>query len=280
MFELPEAKRVRREDLNKEQDLPWSGREDEGIDLDLQARLNAQIAKSLGMDVDGPAPTASSSHAKPHLALQHPTEAIGEGDRKQKVQENSDEDLGEFDFRLFSTASVPSKVVLEDETGPLGEGALVYRRPSSYYLARSVPDSKRREYLAAAVTGEEVVERSHWRAWGMELPWKVTRLTIVRKAKAEENKKMEGVVTGQENAKTRKRPGKKRRIAVRMKTKAKKEKADIEAKKVLDKEEYSKEKKKRLNRLKKLRKRAKKKAGKADGEEDGQDDASSRSGGE
>ncbi|EFY97270.1 DUF2011 domain protein [Metarhizium robertsii] len=280
MFELPEAKRVRREDLNNDRDSSWSGSGDEGIDLDLQARLNAQIAKSLGMDVHEPAPTASTPHARPHLALQNPTEATKEGDGKQKVQENSDEDLGEFDFRLFGTAGAPAKVVLEDDTGPLGEGALVHRRPPSYYLVRNVSDSKRREYLAAAVTGEEVVERSHWPAWGMELPWKVTRVTIVRRAKAEDNEKMEGVVTGQENAKTRKRPGKKRRIATRMKIKAKREKADTAAKKALDKEEYLKEKKKRLNRLKKIRKRAKKKAGKPDGEEDGQDDASSGSGGE
>ncbi|KHN94136.1 uncharacterized protein MAM_07976 [Metarhizium album ARSEF 1941] len=267
MFEQPGAKRVRREDLDSDDDddSPRSDSAGEGIDLDLQARLNAQIAKALGMDVHaGP---RSEPHAGPHLPRQ---DSSGEGDaqevsRREMVREGSDGDLGEFDFRLFGTAGAPCKVVLEEHAEPLGGGALVRGRPCSYYSARNVSDGRRREYLAAAVTGDEVVERSYRPSWGMQLPWKVTRATVVKRARFEE-----GAETG--DGKTRKRPGKKRRVAARVKAKANEERAEAEARKALDKEEHLKEKKKRINRLKKLRKRAKRKVGKGEEHDAGESD--------
>lgn len=287
MFELPDAKRfvshppnyfdaqtapsnkvcrVRREDLNREDDSAWGDEGDEGIDMVLQARLNAQIAASLGMDIDeSPVQASKKSHSKAETAKTKSSKDIQQAQPSEETHHNSDDDLGEFDFRLFSTGA-PSKVVLEDVNAPLGEGGLAHQRPTSYYLIRDIPDSKKREYQTAAVSGEDIFARAKWPSWGMELPWKVTRATMTRKAKAGEVQSAEGAVEGEEALGKRKRPGKKRRIAVRIKAKAMKEKAEVDARKALDKEEQLKEKKKRLNRAKNLRKRAKNKEKKGAGD--------------
>lgn len=264
--------------MNKEDGSSWSDSGDD-INPDLQAQLNAQIARSLGLNVHEPVQTVGKSDPKDHTSTTDSANPAQDS-HKEQGDENSDDDLGEFEFRLFSAPDAPSKVVLEDEQAPLGEGALENQRPLSHYLVRDVSESKKREYLAAAVSGEDIVERSMWRSWGMEMPWKVTRILVAKKSKRDEGERMQGVVEGGEDVKKRRRPGKKTRIAVRMKVKAGKERAEVDAKKAVDKEEHLKEKKKRMNRLKKLRKRAKKKAGKdGDGDGDG-DESGGESGGE
>lgn len=269
-FAVPPDKlcRVRREDLNKGDDSPWSDEDDEGIDAALHARLNAQIAASLGMDIDEPVEVCEKSQPKPDTSRTQPSKERQRAPPKEQAHHNSDDDLGEFDFRLFSTAGAPSKVVLEDVTASLGEGGLAHPRPQAYYLIRDIPESKKREYQAAAVSGEDIFVRAKWPSWGMELPWKVTRVAITRKAKPGDVQSAEGVVEGEEALRKRKRPGKKTRIATRTRLKAMKEKAEVDAKKALDKDELLKEKKKRLNRVKKLRKRAKNKDKKAAGDDE------------
>jgi hypothetical protein len=221
------------------------------------------------MDVDEPAPTAGK------LAANHETRPETSKRDTQDLHggHGSDDDLGEFEFRLFGAASAPSKVILEDETAVQGEGALAHKRPLSCYLAGKASGSKKQEYLAAAVAGEDIVDRSRWPSWGMELPWKVTHLIISKKPRPRKGEAMVGVIKGEESDGKRKRPGKKRRIAVRIKVGAKKEKDELEAKKSIDKEEHLKEKKKRMNRLKKMRKRAKKKTGKNNGDDASEGDS-------
>ncbi|POR35240.1 Uncharacterized protein TPAR_04572 [Tolypocladium paradoxum] len=250
MFELPKAKRVRREDLRGSDGSDWSDAGQEAIDTDLQARLNAQIARSLGLDAGGVEPlnrTAETSRPK----TERP-------DAEATCNIDEDEGLGEFEFRLFSSAAAAPMVVLENDKEAQGEGGLVAKRPTSYFLATDVPAELKRQYQFAAVSGEEVLDRSRWKRWGLELPWKVTaKITTTRKAKPGDEGTETGRIEETPDPAKRKRPGKKRRIAVRTKERSKKAQEETAAKKQMDKEEHLKDKKKRLNRLKKLRKRAK-----------------------
>ncbi|CAM1508386.1 Fc.00g052340.m01.CDS01 [Cosmosporella sp. VM-42] len=279
MFELPEAKRVRREDLNASDDGAWSEGDDDGRDAELRARLNAQIARSLGLD---------SSYAQPRDVAVGLSQSAGDApsdkstgvaDIADQAQGDDEEDAGneEFTFRLFSTAQPSQKVVLEEDTEPQGDGGLVAARPLADYLVSNLSTKERREYNFAAMSGDEVLERSKTRYWGLEMPWRVTRITVTRKAKPGELSQQT-----QEEAARRRRPGKKQRISLRRRAKVKEERAKVEAQKLVEKEEHIKDKKKRMNRLKKLRKRAKnkemKQTGKA-GEGAGDDNSGDESGG-
>ncbi|KAG6105611.1 hypothetical protein E4U14_005029 [Claviceps sp. LM454 group G7] len=257
MFDLPDAKRVRREDLDASTAQSWSDGAYDTIDTALEARLNAQIAKSLGLD-------------SPHDTSQEPprpqiSPTLPRAQSAAQDDEPRDNDAGEFEFRLFSSR-LPTKVTLEDDSATPQEGGLAHPRPQSFYLANHIPPALQHEYRFAAVSGEDVLLQSHRPSWGMAYPWKVTRMVVTRRAKgksgntstrvdadADADTDMEG------QKRQRKRPGKKKRIAERKKMQALEEKNQMETKRALDKEEQLKEKKKRLNRIKKLRKRAKNK---------------------
>ncbi|RGP62169.1 hypothetical protein FSPOR_9478 [Fusarium sporotrichioides] len=262
MFEVPQAKRVRREDLNASDD----GSDDGLQDAELRAKLHAQMVKSLGMDIDiGPVSPSSAKDSNSESTKRVEDDAM-DVDHNEEPEEDHEE---EFVFRLFSKAPATQKVVLEEDTGPTGTGVFVRGRPLSYYMVTDIPAQQKQEYAMASISGDEVLARSHNRAWGLELPWKVTKLTVTRKASPN------GKVQGDETRGKRK-PGKKQRISLRKRAKEREEKEVAEAKKMADKEEQIKDKKKRMNRLKKLRKRAKAKGQKqtSKGEEDGQSDDS------
>lgn len=169
----------------------------------------------------------------------------------------------EFAFRLFSKAPPTQKIVLEEDTGPTGVGAFVAGRPLSYYVVTKVPARQKQEYAIAAMSGDQILAKSNDRAWGLELPWKVTNTTVTRKASPSDK-------TEDEVAEGRRRPGKKQRISLRKRAKAKEEKEAADAKKMAEKEEHVKDKKKRMNRLKKLRKKAKAKEQKQTSKGEGQ----------
>lgn len=263
--------RIRREDLDDSAVDSCSDAADGTIDTDLQARLHAQIAKSLGLD------TQEASQKNPERQLSRPL--AQSRSRQTTGQDDHYDDPGEFDFRLFSSTAA-TKVTLEDESATPKQGALAQPRPPSFYVVRSIPASLKSEYRFAAVSGEDVLLRSRRPLWGMAYPWKVTNITaFARRATKGE------VCTPVEGERRRKRPGKKRRIADRQRVKAEREREETEKKRAVDKEEHLKEKKKRLNRLKKLRKRAKntemKTGGKGDdGDGDGDGAGGGRSGDE
>ncbi|KAF5025917.1 hypothetical protein F66182_2036 [Fusarium sp. NRRL 66182] len=250
MFEVPEAKRIRREDLIASDDDVESKSDDGVQDAELRARLNAQIARSLGLDDS----YTNSSSDIPRQGS-HPEEQeelgghdIGDVEPADAAEDDHEE---EFAFRLFSKAPPTQKVVLEDDAEPLGNGGLISGRPLSYYVATNVSAQRKQEYALTAISGDQVLTKSHDRAWGLELPWKVTKLTVTRTVSL-------GDETEQEDAdKGKRRPGKKQRISLRKRAKVKEEKKAVEAQKMAEKEEHIKDKKKRMNRLKKLRKRAK-----------------------
>ncbi|KAJ4856236.1 hypothetical protein T069G_09604 [Trichoderma breve] len=257
MFELPDAKRVRREDLHASDESSWS--ESEG-DADREAWLNAQIAKALGIDESAfRAPKPQDTLAGPSRPQANDESASNEG------AEAEDE---AYTFRLFSTAGPAPKVVLENHDR-IVEGKLARGRPLSYYLVTDLSPEKKHQYEMAAVSGEDILARSKIREWGLELPWRVTNIKVTRKARPGEGVNITGA--DDEQQAKRKRLGKKSRIAMRKKARAK-EQAEAAAKqKMADKEEQVKEKKKRLNKLKKARRKAKRKAGK--GENGGGDES-------
>lgn len=225
-------------------------------DAEVRAKLNERLAGLLGLDLAAPAPAA------PTLEQQK-----DDDDHKQ------DE---EFEFRLFSTSSkttVPAKVVLaasDDEDAPQGEGGFtVPVRPTSYYVAAQPTPEQLERYRWAATSGQDILLGARKRAWGSERPWRVVRLKVPKKslaglhlppaAAAQVTLGHASEDDEQQTAVKRKRPGKKRRIASRIKAKAEKEKHEAEEKNKMSKEEHLKGKKKRLNREKKLKRRAKEK---------------------
>ncbi|KAF4876004.1 hypothetical protein CGCSCA1_v004657 [Colletotrichum siamense] len=259
MFELPDAKRVRRQDLQSDSEDEAPVRDDEQ-DAELLAKLHARMAGMIDLgSLEQPAPTPKKNAAD--KTTEDEDAAMGDA----AVDEPAEPE--EFEFRLFSTAPA-TKIALvdEDERAMEGDGDMVRKRPLSYYVAEEASAAAREEFAAAAVSGEDVLERAKQRWWGMEMPWRVT--TIPGKTKKAERGGED------EEAARRRRPGKKKRIALRMKEREKKKKAEEAAQAKMGKEEALKEKKKRLNRAKKLRKRAKAKEAKAAGGGGGEADES------
>ncbi|TQW11063.1 hypothetical protein IF2G_02005 [Cordyceps javanica] len=251
MFELPE-------DLGDPDQLDGEGNNTIEDDMAMQARVNAQIAAALGLDdeydTEPPSPIEGLQH-NANSGAQKTSAASVDG------KNDTDEEKG-YEFNLFSTAGPggsagPAKVVLEDESKSLGDGAFVRPRPLSYYTSKGAVSMKEKEqYGYAAVTADTIVQWSRQPSWGMAMPWKVVSISATRKAKPGD-KPAQILVQNTDEIVKRKRPGKKQRILLRQRKKTKAQAAEEAAKKNTEKEEHLKDKKKRLNRIKKLRKRAK-----------------------
>lgn len=238
-------------------------------DAEERARLNERLSSMLGLDLSAPEPAAPAPEQGPDAADGH-----GHDDDPAEIEGAHEE---EFEFRLFSApsgTSAPAKVVLsasDDEDAARGDGGFVQpSRPDSYYLAAEATPEQLERYRWAAVTAEDIAADASKRAWGLERPWRVVKISL---SSRKPSSKTAGLVTGATTASEdaddgskKKRPGKKRRIAVRIKARAEKEKREAEKvrreaeeKQRISKEEHLLEKKKRLNREKKLKRRAKEK---------------------
>ncbi|KAG8159392.1 hypothetical protein KVR01_011053 [Diaporthe batatas] len=270
MFEVPNAKRVRRDQLYGSSS-DGGDQDEQGVeDAEERAKLNARLSSLLGLDLSAPAPSLAPGQG-PDAADAHGHGHGGTEDQEERHDE-------EFEFRLFSGptgTSAPAKVVLDasdDEDAPKGGGGFVRpERPQSYYLAGEATPDQRERYCYAAVTAEDIIAGASKRAWGLERPWRVVKISLSsRKARSNTAGSDAGATaTSEDNTEDgakRKRPGKKRRIAVRIKARAEKEKREAEKarreaaeKQRISKEEHLLEKKKRLNREKKLKRRAKEK---------------------
>ncbi|KAM3560500.1 hypothetical protein MY1884_002889 [Beauveria asiatica] len=265
-------RRVRREDLR---DYDADGNDTIGHDEAMQARVNAQIAAALGLDDDDDdddEPSAPSERLPSNADLPEQTMNAAQVEDDKRAAEQG------YEFNLFSTdgasgTTKPAKVILEDENELLGDGAFLRRRPCSYYVAKAPSAKEKEQYRYAAVTADTILQWSTRPSWGMAMPWRVITTSATRKARP-------GDKSDTEQAAKRKRPGKKQRILLRQRTKKEAQAADEAAKRQTEKAENLKDKKKRLNRIKKLRKRAKDKEKKmaAGGEADGVDTASDSGG--
>lgn len=161
-------------------------------------------------------------------------------------------------FRLFNTSITPTKVILEDDAKLQGNGGIVAQRPLSYYITTDISEESRNQYAFAATSGEEVMARSEQKCWGLEQPWRVLHVPSQTKStKGSASPTMVQDGSQDDGVVKRKRAGKKKRIALRKRARAKTNAAALAVKKQQEKEEHVLDKKKRMNRLKKLRKRAK-----------------------
>lgn len=236
-----------------------------------RAKLSERLAGMFSLDV-GPGATApdDSDEELPDVP------ANGE-----------DQDEPAFEFRLFSTAGSAPKVLVNDEED--GDGTILSSRPKSFHLKEGFTPEELETFREVAVDYADIVQGAQQRAWGLEVPWRVTRITITSGSgtSAAPRKGCKSKNTTEEPGK-RKRPAKKRRIACRIKEAERNQKEaerkareEAAAKQRLTKEEHLREKKKRLNREKKLKRRQKekekKKAGKSTGEGAGDDHRSSSS---
>ncbi|KAK4228213.1 hypothetical protein QBC38DRAFT_415066 [Podospora fimiseda] len=269
MFELPDAKRVRREDLYDDSDRDATPEAAEK-DIELRQKLNERLSSLLAIDLNVSSTTKQ------------------EDDDDVAPPENDEKEEAEFDFRLFSTSTPSQKVVIktkeEEGLGSTGGEVPFARRPISHYIRGELTKEEKEKFRLAAISAQDVFAMASQRAWGFEAPWRVTKITVVGK-KGVGQQPVFGTAVEEKKKKTR--PGKNKRIVLRIKEKKLKEemerkKAEMEKKQsqLMSKEEHLREKKKRLNREKKLKRRQKEKekkaaAGGGGGGDDGKSDAGS-----
>ncbi|KAL4795085.1 hypothetical protein BDV19DRAFT_363587 [Aspergillus venezuelensis] len=283
MFDLPESKRVRRDDLNARTSTsrsPSPAPEFFIPDSEAQKRLSALL--NLNLDI------------APSPIIQEPTE-------QDKPQDAEDEEQ-EFEFRLFSaptpkpsTSTKPSsdgpqqitanngkenevstgaqklRIRLRSPTPiPLGSGEGRFLKPSrgwSYYFSTPGLEkgdksedtldetllAKRKEFEDAAVSGEDMLGFAGVSWPGCHLPWRVTYLKREHVKLPKDEKGTSTNVTYINTANppertplSRKKPGKKRRIQLRKKTAVADRAKETEA-----------EKRNRKNRERKMKRRQK-----------------------
>ncbi|KAK3299309.1 uncharacterized protein B0H64DRAFT_422801 [Chaetomium fimeti] len=212
MFEIPDAKRVRREDLYDSSSERHSSPEgDDAAAAELRAKLNARLSSLLSLDLGVPAATAPAAAAAAAAAApaQAPTPATtnpadGDSDSEDDGSNNEQQPTPpqptdpvitatgeeEFEFRLFATPPTtpyssaaaaappppPPKVVLEDESEVRYEGPALSQRPLSHHLRGELSAQEREQFRLAAVAGGEVRAWAARRAWGLEVPWRVTKV--------------------------------------------------------------------------------------------------------
>ncbi|KAK7754903.1 hypothetical protein SLS62_003217 [Diatrype stigma] len=248
---------VRREDLYDSSADEGDVR-DEEVDAALRDKLNAQLSGLLSFSR---ADTSVDAQQQQHQHQQQLDAAPGPAPDHDGDDDDA-EDLA-FSFRLFRDEAPSHKVVLEKDEAlekAGGGGFVVARRPTSYYLAEKPSQDAMASFRAAAVTPDHLLQDAGKRRWGLEKPWRVTNITISTRGVGMGllNSHAEGpAVAGKESADGKKRPGKRRRIILRTRQKARKEREEAEKLKLVEKEQHIIDKKKRLNREKKLKRRAK-----------------------
>ncbi|KAK7187111.1 hypothetical protein DPSP01_004068 [Paraphaeosphaeria sporulosa] len=141
-----------------------------------------------------------------------------------------------------------------------GEPGMRVQKPRSYYFADEITSEREKEYVAAAVTGADVLDIAKIPWPGCAVPWKVRTITSSGLKQI--------VLVGHpsvpfevdEQTKKRTRKGKKSRIALRKKMQATNDKQAEQARLAKEKEEAEREKRTRRNREKKVKRKAREQA--------------------
>lgn len=249
MFAIPNAKRVRRDEL----DSPSSSRAT-SPNIDILEKLRA----STQFEFETTTATLSTQDAP--------------------AQEEEEEELA---FNLFAPVSkpvngevstpAPTQTIRLRSPTPLeaqDPGFIVAHRDQSYYFTGTLTPEKEAQYAAAAVTGEMIAAWSKMPCPGCSYSWKVINIpaSAARKAIDASNAAEMEFLPEEARDKRKARLGKKARIKKRIKAeKARVKKAEAEKGKE-EKERLEREKKARRNREKKFKKRARDKAKKAAGQ--------------
>ena len=131
-------------------------------------------------------------------------------------------------------------------------------RDKSFYIAPPLTGEARAQIEEICVSGEEVLSGARGRNWGLEVPWRVSVVSVSGpRSKPRRSEKHKREEEGDELE--RKKPGKKRRIILR--ERQRKREATEAAKKLEreKKEEAEREKRTRRNREKKVKRKMKEK---------------------
>ena len=185
------------------------------------------------------------------------------------MQEQSPDLEVEPAFRLFSSGPAQA-IELENEDEAIGTGNggfVVYQRPHarSYYFATGAEGPAREKFDVTAMSGEDVLRRRMGRAWGLEVPW---RVSIIRVECGRRKELAIGTTQSLEPNSTRagrKKPGKKRRIMLRERARMKASLQDALEMQTQEIEREEQEKSTKRNREKKAKRRIKAKAKKVTG---------------
>ncbi|KAI0525572.1 hypothetical protein F5B22DRAFT_348951 [Xylaria bambusicola] len=255
MFTLPQAKRIRREDINDSASDEASSDEERShnpqVESALRARLNAQLSGILNLNF-----TAGSKAQR---------QQVGRANDENPQEASKEEEA--FVFRLFRDEAPSHTVVLTHDEDPAAQGDggfVVPSRPRSHYIASAPSREKETEYRSVAVSAEYLLADAKKRRWGLEKPWRVIHIisgsssTVPSKSRAKSEEPI-----AQLKEKKRTRPGKKHRLLLRVREKEKCEREEAVKTSALDKEQHLQEKKKRLNRERKLKRRQKEREKKA-----------------
>jgi hypothetical protein len=202
-----------------------------------------------------------------------------EPDQAQQDQEQEQE----FEFRLFfstptikegnGTQTKAQKIVLRESEEETGEGAFILpRRDRKFYISEKAQGPELLRYQASAVSGEDILKARKKRAWGLEVPWRVTVLLQTSpnsKSKPTQISNLtpasnSNVRKGEEAAEKKTKPNKKRRIILRERKKKKDSAEESRRKEREEREEKGREKKTRRNREKKVKRKLKEKAKKTE----------------
>ncbi|KAL8972906.1 MAG: hypothetical protein Q9197_002570 [Variospora fuerteventurae] len=175
-------------------------------------------------------------------------------------------DEGIYDFRLFSRNVKTNhachqwinRVRIESPTPVTKEPGFVHpRRSEDYYFTGTRLDIERRRYEEATVNGEQVLKESRAKWPGFELPWRVTTILERNAPKRSTPSTTFAQVT---TAGKRRRNGKKKRIATRIRTRAQSEREAVLKRTEVEKQAMEAEKRNRRNREKKIKRREKARA--------------------
>ncbi|KAI9049654.1 hypothetical protein LZ554_006679 [Drepanopeziza brunnea f. sp. 'monogermtubi'] len=206
MFELPDAKRIRRSDFNRSRSSsPASSSSD--IDPSTEALLHARLAALYG-PVSFPAPLDTPSTArnntladskptrKPRAAPRRKASPTSDSDSASNPDSDSDSDsepatpapahddgaseAREYEFALFAGGDAVHRntVILSPSDDATGPGRILRPRPREYFFAPPAEGVLKARICYSAVSGEEVRARSRGRAWGLEVPWRVRVLKL------------------------------------------------------------------------------------------------------
>jgi len=186
-------------------------------------------------------------------------------DGAQAIQGINEHEEG-LEFRLFAPSSTQaggniSRIRIKSpEPGNL---VLISQRPNSYYFASELNSSQKLKLASSAISGEEVLLRSHTLWPGCYRPWRVITFKSSGKILRRLGEHAVAVLDEDDVQRKRKRKGKKARIAIRRKLVASKERMEKAAKDKTEKEVQEKIKRAKRNREKKIKQRERNKRKKA-----------------
>ncbi|KAI4130202.1 MAG: hypothetical protein LQ341_006489, partial [Variospora aurantia] len=234
---------IRRSELRSPSASPEAASSNEEVRLKWQQRLCQVYNNGSNVDVE-----LDNAVAKPTVSIpDQPDQAI-------------------YDFRLFSGNTKTShacdqwinKVRIESPTPVTKEPGFVHpRRSEDYYFTGTRSDVERRRYEEATVNGDQVLKESRGKWPGFELPWRVTTILERNAPKRSTPPTTFAQVTA---AGKRRRNGKKKRIAIRIRTRAQSEREAVLKRTEVEKQAMEAEKRNRRNREKKIKRREKARA--------------------